>query len=64
MHLEFSPAAEADPVQIAAFIARDNVSGAVTFVEELEANLSTFPSSGARALTSVLDCAPGRTAAM
>lgn len=49
MHLQFSPAAEADLVDIAAFIARDNVPRAFTFVDELEsacARLADFPESG------------------
>lgn len=37
MRLEFSPAADADLVEIASFIARDNVPLAVTFIDELEA---------------------------
>lgn len=49
MRLEFSPAADADLVEIASFIARDNVPRAVTFVDELEAacaKLVDFPLSG------------------
>lgn len=37
MRLEFSPAADADLVEIASFIARDNVPRAITFIDELEA---------------------------
>ena len=49
MRLEFSPAADADLVEIASFIARDNVPRAVTFIDELEAacaKLVDFPHSG------------------
>lgn len=49
MRLEFSTAADADLVEIASFIARDNVPRAVTFVDELEATcakLVDFPLSG------------------
>ncbi|AZI37691.1 hypothetical protein NT2_06_02020 [Caenibius tardaugens NBRC 16725] len=49
MRLEFSPAANADLVEIASFIARDNVPRAVTFIDELEtscAQLVDFPHSG------------------
>lgn len=49
MRLEFSPAADADLVEIASFIARDNVPRALTFVDELEAacaKLVDFPESG------------------
>ncbi len=49
MRLEFSPAADADLVEIATFIARDNVPRAVTFMDELEtacAKLVDFPLSG------------------
>lgn len=49
MRLAFSPAADADLTDIASFIARDNVSRAVTFVDELEAactKLLDFPLSG------------------
>lgn len=49
MRLEFSPAAGADLVEIASFIARDNVPRAVTFVDELEAactKLVDYPHSG------------------
>lgn len=49
MRLEFSPAAEADLVEIASFIARDNVPRAVTFIDELEeacVKLIDFPQSG------------------
>jgi toxin ParE1/3/4 len=49
MRLEFSPAANADLVDIASFIARDNVPRAITFVDELEAacaRLIDFPESG------------------
>lgn len=49
MRLEFSPAADADLVEIASFIARDNVPRAVSFVDELEAacaKLIDFPLSG------------------
>lgn len=49
MRLEFSPAADADLVEIASFIARDNVARAVTFIDELEATcamLVDFPHSG------------------
>lgn len=49
MRLEFSPAADADLVAIASFIARDNVPRAVAFVDELEAacaKLIDFPNSG------------------
>ena len=37
MRLEFSPAADADLVEIASLIARDNVPRAVSFIDELEA---------------------------
>ena len=37
MKVTFSPAAEADLMDIAAFIAEDNPSRALTFVDELEA---------------------------
>lgn len=49
MKLEFSPASEADLVEIASFIARDNPERALTFVDELEgacAKLLDFPQSG------------------
>jgi toxin ParE1/3/4 len=49
IRLEFSPAADADLVEIASFIARDNVPRAVTFVDELEAScakLVDYPHSG------------------
>lgn len=49
MRLEFSSAANADLVEIASFIARDNVPRAVTFVDELEATctrLVDYPHSG------------------
>lgn len=49
MRLEFSPAADADLVEIASFIARDNVPRAITFVDELEAacaKLIDYPHSG------------------
>ena len=49
MRLEFSPAADADLVDIASFIARDNVPRAITFVDELEAacgKLVDYPHSG------------------
>lgn len=49
MRLEFSPAAEADLVEIASFIARDNVARAVTFIDELDAScakLVDHPHSG------------------
>ena len=49
MRLEFSPAADADLVAIASFIARDNIPRAITFVNELEAacfKLADFPFSG------------------
>ncbi|WP_240334413.1 type II toxin-antitoxin system RelE/ParE family toxin [Sphingobium estronivorans] len=49
MGLEFSPAAAADLVAIASFIACDNVPRAVTFVDELEgacAKIADFPLSG------------------
>jgi toxin ParE1/3/4 len=49
MRLEFSPAADADLIEIADFIARDNVPRALTFVDELEAacaKLVDYPHSG------------------
>jgi toxin ParE1/3/4 len=49
MRLELSPAADADLVEIASFIARDNVPRAYTFVAELEtacAQLIDYPYSG------------------
>lgn len=49
MRLEFSPAADADLVAIASFIARDHVPRAVTFLDELEAacaKIVDFPLSG------------------
>lgn len=49
MCLEFSPAADTDLVEIASFIARDNVLRAITFVDELEAacvKLVDYPHSG------------------
>jgi len=49
MRLEFSPAAQADLVEIAMFIARDNPPRALTFVDELEAScakLLDYPLSG------------------
>ena len=49
MKLEFSPASEADLIEIASFIARDNPKRALTFVDELEgacAKLLDFPHSG------------------
>jgi toxin ParE1/3/4 len=50
MRLEFSPAADADLVDIASFIARDHVQRAITFIDELEATctaLVDYPHSGA-----------------
>lgn len=50
MRLELSPAADADLIAIASFIARDNPPRALTFVDELEAvcgKLLDFPRSGA-----------------
>lgn len=50
MQLEFSSAAEADLVDIASFIARDNPARAITFVDELEAvciKLLDYPHAGA-----------------
>jgi toxin ParE1/3/4 len=47
--LEFSPEAEADLIEIAAYIARDNRERAHGFVDELEArcaDLIAFPDSG------------------
>jgi toxin ParE1/3/4 len=49
MRLEFSPAADVDLVEIASFIARDNVPRAITFIDELEAacaKLVDYPHSG------------------
>lgn len=49
MHLEFSPAADADLVEIAGSIARDDVPRAVTCIDELEAacaRLIDYPHSG------------------
>jgi toxin ParE1/3/4 len=49
MRLEFSHAAQADLVEIALFIARDNPPRALTFVDELEAScakLLDYPLSG------------------
>lgn len=49
MRLEFSPAADTDLVEIASFIARDNIPRAATFIDELEAactRLVDFPHSG------------------
>lgn len=49
MRLEFSPAADVDLVEIASFIARDNVPRAITFIDELEAacsKLIDYPHSG------------------
>jgi toxin ParE1/3/4 len=65
MRLEFSPAADADLVEIASFIARDNVPRAVNFVDELEAayaKLIDFPCLGLLAQTFVSDCEPSCTA--
>ena len=47
--LTFSPAAEADLIDIAAWIAKDDAARALTFVEELEAScarLTDYPDSG------------------
>lgn len=49
MRLDFSPAAGSDLVDIASYIARDNVRRATSFVDELEAacyKLADFPLSG------------------
>ncbi|MDQ4422133.1 type II toxin-antitoxin system RelE/ParE family toxin [Sphingobium sp. DEHP117] len=49
MRLEFSPAADADLVEIASFIARDNIPRASTFVDELQAScamLIDYPHTG------------------
>jgi len=42
MRLEFSPAAESDLVEIARFIAEDNVPRALSFVDELEGACSVL----------------------
>jgi toxin ParE1/3/4 len=42
MRLEFSPAAESDLAEIARFIAEDNVSRAMSFVDELEGACSVL----------------------
>ncbi|MCY1669536.1 type II toxin-antitoxin system RelE/ParE family toxin [Novosphingobium sp. SL115] len=65
MRLKFSPAADADLVEIASFIARDNVPRAVTFIDELDApsaKLGDFPASGGARSDIVSDCGPSRTA--
>lgn len=45
MKLTFSPAAEADLMDIAAFIADDNPTRALTFVDELEEKCATLAAS-------------------
>lgn len=49
MRLEFSPEADSDLVEVASFIARDNVPRAISFIDELEAScarLLDHPHSG------------------
>jgi len=64
--LEFSPEAQADLIDTAAYIARDNPDRARSFVDELEARcaaLADFPEAAARGRSLRRICARYRTAA-
>ena len=67
MRLKFSPAAETDLMDIASFIARDNVPRTISFVDDLQAACGTlldFSQSGRRVTTFAPDCDLSRMEAM